>query len=98
MSERMTPRKFIVAAREEFPELVPVLEEDEGVFYLQVGSLRSHTQAAIDDGDRAEVRRHFVFVRKASLAGDDEVQNALGSPIWLDEEARNLGVAPRKTS
>jgi hypothetical protein len=37
MSERMTPGRFIVATREEFPELVPVLDEDDGLFYLQVG-------------------------------------------------------------
>jgi hypothetical protein len=29
-------------------------------------------------GDRAEVAKHFEFVRRADLAGDSEVQNALG--------------------
>src|SRR5262249_56778312 len=71
-------QEFIAGLRSEFPELVPLLEEDEGLFYLQVGSFASHTQAAIDDRDRAEVQRHFEFARKAELAGDGEVQNALG--------------------
>jgi hypothetical protein len=73
----VTPEEFVAAARIEFPELSSVLDDDP-LFYLQVGSLASHTQAAIDDGDRAEVRKHFEFVRKADLAGDSDVQNALG--------------------
>ena len=74
----MTPEEFIAAARIEFPELSSILDEDAGLFYLQVGSLARCTQAAIDDGHREEVKRQFEFVRKADLAGDREVQNALG--------------------
>jgi len=74
----VTPEEFIAATRAEFPELSSELDDDEGLFYLQVGSLARHTQAAIDDGDRAEVKRQFEFARKADLAGDAEVENALG--------------------
>jgi hypothetical protein len=72
------PGDFIAAVREEFPELDSVIKEDEGLFYLQVGSLVSYTQGAIDDGDSREVQRQFEFMRRAWLAGDNEVQNALG--------------------
>jgi hypothetical protein len=74
----MTPEEFVAAARLEFPELASELDDDAGLFYLQVGSLARHTQAAIDDGDRVEVQKQFEFVRKADLAGDPEVQNAIG--------------------
>jgi hypothetical protein len=69
----VTPGDFIAAVREEFPELDSVIKEDDGLFYLQVGSLVSYTQGAIDDGDSREVQRQFEFMRRAWLAGDDEV-------------------------
>jgi hypothetical protein len=74
----VTPDEFIEAARVAFPEMSSAFDDDAGLFHLQVGSLASHAQAAIDAGDRGEVERQFEFVRNASLAGDPEVQNALG--------------------
>jgi hypothetical protein len=74
----VTSEEFIAAARLEFPELSSVLDDDVGLVHLQVASLRRHTQAAIDGGDRARVETHFEFLRQAWLNGDWEVQNALG--------------------
>jgi hypothetical protein len=74
----VTPDEFIGEVRTEFQDLSAEIDDDAGLFYLRVGSLARHTQAAIEDGDRAEVQRQFEFVRRADLAGDSEVQNALG--------------------
>lgn len=40
--------------------------------------LARHTQAAIDAGDRAEVRRCFRFAESAAMNGDAAVSNAIG--------------------
>jgi hypothetical protein len=69
------PDEFVAAARVEFPELASVLDDETGLFYLQVGSLASHTQAAIDDGNHTQLKKQFEFARKADLEGDSEVQN-----------------------
>ena len=74
----MTSEEFIAAARLEFPELSSAFDDDAELFYLQVASLRRHTQAAIDAGDRAGVKKHFEFIRRAELNGDWGVHNALG--------------------
>ena len=46
----MTPEEFVAAARLEFPELSSELDENAGLFYLQVGSLfrTSPARAVID--------------------------------------------------
>jgi len=74
----MTPDEFIAAVKLEFPELSAELDDDAGLFYLQVGALVRPTQNAIDYGNRARLEKYFEFVRKADLAGDSEVRNAIG--------------------
>lgn len=66
------------ALRQEFPDLVEELDEDDGLVYLQTGTLARHTRHLIDSGARQEVAGVFEFARRWWIEGDDEVQNALG--------------------
>src|SRR5262249_38231669 len=95
-------QKFLAALHQDFPDLMARLEEDERLFYLQVGSFASYTQAAIDEGDRAALRRHFEFARNAELAGDRELKNARpfahepGQRLLVKDGTWILGAARRR--
>ena len=62
------------------PEIAGFIGDPEvdGLHYLHFGELARVCQAAIDDSDRAFVKRCCAFVDEAARLGDDEVQNAVG--------------------
>jgi hypothetical protein len=63
----------------EFPELRddPFYALSEGLLHLQVATLSHHTEAAIESGDLAAVRRHFAFVDRMLADADEDVDNAI---------------------
>jgi len=74
----MNSHEFIAAVRAAAPLLAEQLEEDGGLFSLQVGTFARHAQSLIDNGDKAQLQACFSLVEQALRAGDSTVVNALG--------------------
>lgn len=70
--------EFIAAVRAAAPALTEQLEEDHGLFSLQVGTFARHAQSLIDTGERTALQVCFSLIEQALRAGDSTVVNALG--------------------
>lgn len=74
----MNEQEFIAEVAAQVPSLVESLRADEGEFYLQVGTFRSHIQAQIDSGALKELKLCLSLVERAARLGNGEVTNAIG--------------------
>lgn len=65
---------------DEYPSLREALADEEtaGLTCPQLACFTRHVRAAIDAGDRLEVRRAFETARRFYLHGDGDVSNAIG--------------------
>jgi len=73
----LTPPMVAEALMAEFPELRDDLVYDDGLLHLQVATLARHTEAAIESGDLATVRRDFMFMDRMLADADEFVDNAI---------------------
>lgn len=74
----MNQQDFIAAVQAAAPGLTELLQEDDGLLSLQVGSLARHVQSLIDHGRADELRVCLALVERALGGGDATVVNALG--------------------
>ena len=63
---------------DEFPELSKEMNNEQGNFYYQIGSiLGNFTQDAIDNGDKVKFKRICELFRKIFMNASSSVKNAL---------------------
>lgn len=74
----MDKQDFIAAVLAAAPGLAEPLQEDDGLFSLQIGSFARHVQSLIDHGQDEELRVCLALVERALGEGEATVVNALG--------------------
>jgi hypothetical protein len=70
--------RFIALLAERFPDVFADIDDcSQGLLHLEMGTLATATQAAIDNQDRDTVRWHFQFIDEVFRDAAPEVKNAV---------------------
>jgi hypothetical protein len=71
--------EFIRALESDFPDVAADIDPDVegGLLHLEMAALARSAQAAIDSGNKADVRRHFAFADDLFRRAGPELKNAL---------------------
>ena len=78
MAERIDHRRFVTLLTSRFPEVAAAIDDcSRGLLHLEMATLASATQAAIDNQDKATVVRHFEFVDEVLRDAASDVENAV---------------------
>jgi hypothetical protein len=78
MGTQIDRERFIALLGEKFPEAVTAITDcAHGLLHLEMSTFAHATQAAIDVGDRATVRQHFLFVDEVFRQAVSDVENAV---------------------
>ena len=65
--------------KEEFPELTPLINAEQGLLHFEVGAFYQFTQSLINDGDVNSVKLCFSIANKYLVDGDSKVKNAIAT-------------------
>lgn len=68
---------FVAALIQLFPELGAEVYAENGLLDLEMAVFARFTQAGIEKGDRASIKRYFSFADDLVRNGDDSVKNAV---------------------
>jgi len=74
----MNTQEFIATVLDAVPTLAASLQEDEGLFSLQLGTFANHVQSLIDGGASEELKLCFSLVERALRTGDPTLINLVG--------------------
>ena len=65
--------------KQEFPELIPLINAEQGLLHFEVGAFYRFTQSLINEGNVEQVKRCFSIANKYLLNGDAKVKNAIST-------------------
>lgn len=63
--------------KQEFPDLIPLLNAEQGLLHFEVGAFYQFTQSLINSGDVEKVKRSFNIANNYLVNGDAKVKNAI---------------------
>lgn len=83
--------EFVQSIKAKWPELRPLLNQEEDLLHFQVKHLRNLVQHFIDSRFESDLRDSLAFIEESYLKGNSKVKNAIDVSIIEELEFKNRG-------
>ena len=83
--------EFIASIKSRWPELTPLINQEQDLLHFQVKHVRNLIQHQIDSHFESDLRNTFRFIEKSFLSANSEVKNAIDVSIIEELEFRDRG-------